>query len=210
MAKKYIILDRDGTIIYDKDYLSKPSEIELLPGAVKGLRQLQRLGYGLIMVTNQSGVARGYFDEEAVKAVNKELLRQLREESIVFDAVYYCPHAPEDKCSCRKPEIGLVKEAAKVFNFKLDKCVVIGDKASDIEMGQKMNALTVLVRTGKGIDEEAKCSPDMVADNLTAAARMLGLAGLLDEMSALEEKLFQQDDLKFMREATTNDLLRCF
>ncbi|MGD9637670.1 MAG: D-glycero-alpha-D-manno-heptose-1,7-bisphosphate 7-phosphatase [Alphaproteobacteria bacterium] len=210
MAKKYIILDRDGTIIHDKDYLSRPSEVELLPNAVKGLRQFQRLGYGLIMITNQSGVARGYFTEETVKAVNDELLKQLKAEGVTFDGVYYCPHGPDDNCSCRKPNIGLAKEAAKVFNFKMDKCIVIGDKASDVEMGKNMKALTILVRTGKGIEEEAKCQPDMVADNLTAAARMIGLASLLDEMSALEEKLLQQDHLNFMKEATTNDLLRCF
>ena len=103
MAKRYVLLDRDGTIIVDKHYLADPAEVELLPGAAKGLRQIQRLGYGLILITNQSGVGRGKFTTETVDAVHEELVRQLKCEGINLDGIYYCPHVPEDDCNCRKP-----------------------------------------------------------------------------------------------------------
>lgn len=207
MAKKYIILERDDTIIHEPEYSLKPS-IKLLDGAIRGLRQFQRLGYGLIIITNQPESAQKTVSEAMVKAVHNELVKQLRQEGIVFDAVYYCPHTSEEQS--RSPKLELIKEASKVFNFKPENAIIISHKAEDIMLGQAIKTLTVLVRTSKGFEEETKCSPDMVADNLMAAARMIGLAGLLDEMNILEAKLCRPDHIQFMKEATVEELLRCF
>ncbi len=176
MAKKrYILLDRDGTIIVEKEYLSKPEQVELLPNAAAGLKKMQDMGFGLIVVTNQSGVGRDYFSEQMVREVHKRIKAEFQNQGVHFDAFLYCTHTPEDDCECRKPKTRLVDDAARIFNFKPSECIVIGDKPCDIELAENLNATSILVRTGYGreYEREGNIQPDFITDDLLGAAQII-------------------------------------
>lgn len=173
MAKRrFVLLDRDGTIIVERDHLSSPEQVELLPGAAEGLRLLRQLGFGLIVVSNQSAIGRGLLDEARLDAIHRRLRELLKAEDVVLDAIYVCPHRPDAGCSCRKPETGLVQRAAREYDFDPTESFVIGDKQCDIELGRRVGAATILVRTGHGATEELlrEVKPDYVEDDLRAAA----------------------------------------
>lgn len=172
---KYILLDRDGTIIVDKHYLSDPDEVELFPNSAKGLKVMQDAGYGLIVTTNQSGIGRGYYSEKDMKAVNGRMAELLAERGIEIKAVYFCPHAPDQKCDCRKPAPGMFDQAIAQFGMNPEECFVIGDKLCDVELGMARKAGAILVRTGKGLKEETKCvgKADYIADDLLDAANFI-------------------------------------
>ena len=129
-------LDRDGTIIADKDYLGDPAGVVLLPGAAEGLRLLQSSGYKLLVVTNQSGVARGYYSLDDMNACNERMSALLEAEDVRLDGVYACPHGPEAGCACRKPQPGLPLQAAAEHGVSLPHSVTIGDKPRDVQAGQ--------------------------------------------------------------------------
>jgi len=133
MTKKAVFLDRDGTLIVDHGYICKPSQVELLPGVIQALKSIQKADYLLIIVSNQSGVGRGYFTKEDVDQVNDHLNNILTAHGIKISEMYYCPHSPIDGCRCRKPEPGLVFQA--INDFQIDRCqsYLIGDKWSDVE-----------------------------------------------------------------------------
>lgn len=173
--RRWVVLDRDGTIIEEKHYLSDPCQVELIPGAANGLRQLQTAGLGLVVITNQSGIGRGYFDSARLGLIHQRLRRLLEAERVYLDGVYFCPHTPEDGCPCRKPKTGLLESAAKDLNLDPKACFVIGDKASDIEMGQRAGAATLLVRTGYGSEVETvgASTPDHVVSGLLEAAGVI-------------------------------------
>jgi D-glycero-D-manno-heptose 1,7-bisphosphate phosphatase len=168
-------LDRDGTIVVERHYLADPDGVELLPGAVEGLSRMRDLGLGLAVVTNQSGVGRGYFDIKHVELVNSRLCDLLAQHDIYLDGIYFCPHAPRDSCQCRKPRAGLVYRAAEELHFDPQAAFVIGDKPCDIEMGRRLSATTILVRTGYGAEAEmcGTTGPDVIADDLNQAARQI-------------------------------------
>lgn len=174
--RRFVLLDRDGTVIEDKHYLCDPEGVELLPGAVEGLRRMQDMGFGLALLTNQSGVGRGYFTEDDVHAVNNRLLSLLREQNVRIDAVYHCPHAPEENCRCRKPEPGMMLQAAGELGFDPFESFMIGDKLADMQLGRNAGAVSILVRTGKGAQEEDACRgiADHVVDDLAQAADIIG------------------------------------
>jgi histidinol-phosphate phosphatase family protein len=140
-----IFLDRDGTLIEDRHYLSDPSQVELLDGCIEGLQQLSSKGYLLVMVTNQSAIARGLATREQVDAVNEELVRQLALFDVLLDGIYLCPHHPDDQCECRKPNAGMIEQATQKLPIDNSKSWVIGDKCSDVLLGQNIGALTVLI-----------------------------------------------------------------
>jgi len=177
MNKRFVLLDRDGTIIVDKHYLHDPEGVELLPRAVTGLKRMQELGFGLAVLTNQSGVERGYYTDSDVHACNRRLLGMLSKEGIEVAAVYYCPHAPEAECHCRKPATGLMDQAAEHLGFDPAEAYMIGDKKVDMGVGRASGAITILVRTGKGAAEEEKCVglADHVVDDLDEAAEVIAL-----------------------------------
>lgn len=168
-------VDRDGTLIVEKNYLADPAGVELLPGAAEALAALKRAGYVLVMVTNQSGVARGYFDMEAVVRVHARLDALLAAEGVALDATYTCPHGPDDACDCRKPLPGMALAAARDHGLDLGRSLVFGDKAADLGLARAVGATAVLVRTGHGAREEPTAAPlaDLVADDLAAAVRTL-------------------------------------
>lgn len=175
MSKRYVLLDRDGTIIFDKHYLSDPDGVELLPGAAEGLKRMQDMGFGLAVLSNQSGVGRGYFDEASVKACNRRLAELLTVYGVTIDGAYYCPHAPEEECDCRKPAPGLMEQAAQTLGFDPRESYMIGDKAADMGVGKATGATTILVLTGKGEKHRPKCADetDHVADDLVHAASII-------------------------------------
>ncbi len=138
MKNKAVFLDRDGTINTEKDYLYLKEDFEFLPGAIEGLNILQAAGYLLIVITNQSGIARGYYTEKDFQKLNKWMLEKLHKEGIMISKVYYCPHLPSAKigryrciCNCRKPKLGMYEKAVRDFNLDVNKCITIGDKIRD-------------------------------------------------------------------------------
>ena len=170
--RKLIALDRDGTIIVEREYLSSPDQVELLPGAAAGMRAMLDAGFSLVIVTNQSAVGRGYIDTIRLDEIHQRLRALLAAERVTLDGIYVCPHTPDDGCSCRKPQPALLMQAAKELGCNLGNCFVIGDKPCDIELGQAVGATTFLVRTGYGAKHEAdgRVKADHVVDDLTAAA----------------------------------------
>ena len=171
----FVALDRDGTIIVERQYLSSPDQVELLPGTGAGLRAMRELGLGLVLVTNQSAVGRGYFDMARLEEVHGRLRELLLAEGVELDGIYVCPHTPEDGCDCRKPLPGLLLRASQELGFDPARAFVIGDKPCDIELGRGLGATTILVRTGYGAEHEAARAvmPHYVADDLLQAAGFL-------------------------------------
>lgn len=167
-----VFLDRDGTLIVERNYLCDPAGVELLPGAVEGLAKLKDHGFLLVVLTNQAGVGRGFFSEEDVGAVHARLRELLAREGISLDGIYYCPHHPAVRCACRKPEPGMYERAVRELGIDPGQSVIIGDKPSDIDLGHTCGLLSVLVRTGYGAGHEkaGDCSPSHVADDLRDAA----------------------------------------
>ncbi|MCU0541877.1 MAG: HAD family hydrolase [Oscillatoriaceae cyanobacterium Prado104] len=170
--KRFVLLDRDGTIIKECHYLCDPELVELLPGAAEGLRLMAEMGLGLVAITNQSGIGRGFFDETRLFQIHQRLRELLKLEGVHLENIYFCPHTPADNCQCRKPRTGLIESAAKKLGFKPEHSFVIGDKPCDIELGQRVGASTVLVRTGYGAEVAAQktVNPDFVVENLWEAA----------------------------------------
>jgi len=168
---KSIFLDRDGTINEEITYLHEPEKLKLLPNVIKGLKLMQKLGYKLIIVTNQPGIGLGYFTKEDFFKVNLKMLKLFSKNKIYIDKIYYCPHSLSENCSCRKPKIGLIKRAKEELNLDLKKSYCIGDKTSDILAGKKSGCKTILVKTGqKGLDKGYKVKADFIAKDLLGAA----------------------------------------
>jgi D-glycero-D-manno-heptose 1,7-bisphosphate phosphatase len=149
-TQRFVFLDRDGTLNVERHYLSDPDQLELLPNVAAGLWKLREAGFGLVVVTNQSGIARGYFDESRLAAIHHRLREMLAAEGVALDAIYHCPHGPADACRCRKPAPGMIEQAARDLKFDPAACVMIGDKACDVDLGHAVGAASILVRTGYG------------------------------------------------------------
>ncbi|HET6883736.1 MAG TPA: HAD family hydrolase [Pirellulales bacterium] len=173
--KRFALLDRDGTINVERHYLSDPDQIELTPNAAEGLAELRRMGLGLVVLTNQSGVARGMFDEARLEQIHERLRELLRQCDVELDAIVSCTHHPDEGCACRKPLPGLVEAAAREHGFEPAASFVIGDKPCDIDLGAAVGATTLLVRTGYGARHatNAAVQPNYVVDDLLHAARVI-------------------------------------
>jgi D-glycero-D-manno-heptose 1,7-bisphosphate phosphatase len=140
-----VILDRDGTIVIDRGYLADPDGLEFLPTVPEALRWLYAHGYQLVVATNQSGVGRGLFSIDKVEAMNARLHQMVEGIGARLSRIYFCPHGPESNCDCRKPNIGMMEQAAAELHFNPRKSVVVGDKESDIEFGSRAGAKTILL-----------------------------------------------------------------
>ncbi len=179
MKRPVVFLDRDGTVNEEVGYLNHLSRLRLIPGAAEGIRRLKEAGLAVVIVTNQSGPARGYFPESLVHEVNRELLRRLSAEGAEVDGVYVCLHAPEAGCRCRKPEPGLVLKAAEELSLDLSRAYVVGDRWVDLELARRVGARGVLVLTGYGRGEleyvlpDRGLVPDLVAEDLREAADLI-------------------------------------
>lgn len=173
MSSRFVLLDRDGTLIVRRPYLCDPHAVELLPRTVEGLHSLRRLGLGLILITNQSGIGRGYFTLEQVVAVHDHLRHLLGAAGVVLDDIFLCPHAPEDGCRCRKPSPGMVHDAAAVWGFDPRESFVIGDAACDMELGKVVGATTIRTVQDHNVlplDPELISPDETVRDLVEAAA----------------------------------------
>jgi D-glycero-D-manno-heptose 1,7-bisphosphate phosphatase len=156
-----ILLDRDGTLIEERHYLSDPALVALIPGVAAPMRRLAGLGCRFYLASNQSGIGRGLFSEDDYRRVHARLAQLLLAEGIVLGGAAHCPHSPEDECECRKPRTGLWRELAANFGLSPEKTVMIGDKVADIRFGQAIGcAETVLVLTGHGLDAARKLGLD--------------------------------------------------
>jgi D,D-heptose 1,7-bisphosphate phosphatase len=142
---KAIFLDRDGTLVKDVHYCSRPEDLEFLPTVIDGLKLLNDIDFKVIVITNQSGIARGYFTECTLNNIHEKMKADLLEQNIKIDAIYYCPHHPNDKCQCRKPNIGLFAKAASEWNLELSQSYFIGDKYLDAEAANKAGCKVILV-----------------------------------------------------------------
>jgi D-glycero-D-manno-heptose 1,7-bisphosphate phosphatase len=140
-----VFLDRDGTLIEDRHYLGDPDGVELLPNAVEGLRLMRQVGAALVVVTNQSGVARGYFDQSAVHAVNARVTELLAADGVELAGIYVCPHGPTDGCDCRKPAPGLLLRAADELGLELASSYLVGDSERDVEAAKRAGATPLLL-----------------------------------------------------------------
>lgn len=164
--KKAIFLDRDGTINVEKNYLYQIEEFEFLPGAIKGLKLLQNSGFVLIIVTNQSGIGRGYYTEEDFHKLNNWMLNELKDRGVDISKVYYCPHLPDAsnvkyriECDCRKPKLGMYEQAIREFDIDINKSWAIGDKIRDCAICEKTKCRGILVANNekKEIIDSVKC-----------------------------------------------------
>jgi len=173
--RRFVVLDRDGTLIVERHYLSDPGQVVLVPGAAAALRDLAAMGLGRIVVTNQSAVGRGFVDLGRLAEIHRRVEDLLRDEGASLDGVYFCPHLPEDDCLCRKPRPGLLERAARDLGFLPAESFVIGDKACDVGLGRAVGARTFLVKTGYGarLVAEEKIEVDHIVDDLPAAARVI-------------------------------------
>jgi len=183
-VKPAVFLDRDGTLIEERGYLDRLDLIQPFPWASAALRRLREAGYALVLVTNQAGVARGYFDEAFVQEAHRHLAALLEADGVVLDGYYYCPHHPEGVveayrrlCRCRKPAPGMVEEAARDLDLDVARSFVIGDKWLDVELAKNAGARGILVRTGYGADIEAEpphgLQPFAIVDTLAEAAEVI-------------------------------------
>lgn len=174
---KLIILDRDGVINYDSDqFIKSPQEWRPIEGSMEAIALLNQWGWRVVVATNQSGVGRGLFDMDTLAAIHDKMHRTVAQAGGRIDAIFFCPHAADSKCACRKPKPGMLLEIAERFNVDLNDVPVVGDSLRDLQSAVAAGAQPVLVRTGKGGKTEAdpELPPDTpVHDNLAAYVRAL-------------------------------------
>ncbi len=170
-----LFLDRDGTINTEVDFLTRPDDLQLIPNAAKAIREANRLGISVIVITNQSGVARGLMTENDVQAVHRKLEELLAQHGARVDAIYYCPHHPDYgtpqyriACTCRKPKTGMLERAAREFGLDLRSSFVVGDRWVDMKAGELAGCGTILVLTGYGTAEREECEKTARVDHVAA------------------------------------------
>jgi D-glycero-D-manno-heptose 1,7-bisphosphate phosphatase len=172
-ARNVIVLDRDGTIVIDRNYLDDPDGLAFLPGARAGLRWLYEHGYRLIVITNQSGIARGLFSTERLHEIHQRLNEMIIDAGARLEGIYFCPHGPDEGCECRKPRSALLEQAARELSFNLSAVIVVGDKPSDVELGQRVGAPGILIAGHGAAQSEDRAPHTFVARDLSDAASII-------------------------------------
>lgn len=145
MSRPAVFFDRDGTLIRDVEYASRPEQVELLPGAAAAVRTLSEIGFLVLLITNQSGIGRGFFSPDDYERVHARLVALLAEQRATLDGAYHCPHAPEEECDCRKPGIAMFERAAREHDVDLSRSWCIGDRWRDVAPAQALGATGLLV-----------------------------------------------------------------
>lgn len=173
MSRKAVFLDRDGTINEDPGYLSDPAEFRLLPTVVEGIRLLNDAAFLVVVITNQSGVSRGFLSLETLEGIHQRMKMELKLGGARIDGIYYCPHHPQDGCSCRKPGTGLLKRAIDELDIDPIQSFMVGDRWSDIEAGQRIGCRTIQVPEQPDSSEEEEGNsptlPDLKANRFLDA-----------------------------------------
>lgn len=170
-----MFLDRDGTIAEELGYLNHLDRFRMFPFAGPAIRRLNQAGLPVIVVTNQSGVARGYFPESLVQRVHERMLRELEAAGARVNGIYYCPHNSTDACACRKPKTGMIERATQEHNIDVPRSFVVGDRYGDMELAFRASCQAIFVRTGYGLGEETwhakdwPRQPDAIVDTLQRA-----------------------------------------
>jgi len=172
---KAVFIDRDGTIAKDVPYCSRPEDFELLPNVAEGIKLLNKHGFKVVVVTNQSGISRGYFTKETLAKIHDKMRRELARFGARLDAIYYCPHHPDDNCECRKPKPRMLFQAASDLNIDLGQSYVIGDNNMDIEMGRNAGCKTLIIKPSMGRSSVGKLDvlADFVVFGLYEAAQLV-------------------------------------
>jgi len=166
---KFVILDRDNTLNYDPGYLHDPGKVQLKEYVVEGLKLLKDQGFKFLVISNQSGINRGYFKKEDAVRVNRKINRLLNEHKLHIEKFYFCPHRPDENCNCRKPNTGLFDEAVSEHDIDIKNSYMIGDKKSDILFGKRAGLKTIYLDGETHLD----FNPDFVAENLYIAAKWI-------------------------------------
>lgn len=175
MGNKVVFIDRDGTINIDGPYLDDPDKFEMYPGVGEGVKKLKDDGFKIIVMTNQSGIARGYFTEEVLSKIHERMEIEFDSFGVKLDGIYCCPHHPDDDCNCRKPKTGLFEKAIEEHDIDVNRSYMIGDKILDVEAGQKIGVKTALVPEAHvrddflSVKDEWGCYPDYVGDDFMDA-----------------------------------------
>ncbi|HAW49432.1 TPA: D-glycero-beta-D-manno-heptose-1,7-bisphosphate 7-phosphatase [bacterium] len=179
MKPSCVFIDRDGVINEELyDYVKKKEDFRLLPNVGKAIRLLNENNVLAIMISNQAGIGKGLYSEDTMEEINSLMKEKLANEGAYLDAIYYCPHHPDNGCFCRKPEPGMLEKAAHNFNLDLKNCIMIGDRIQDIEAGKRIGCKTILVLTGYGKKmlenkENWQYEPDFITDNLYEAVNLI-------------------------------------
>jgi D-glycero-D-manno-heptose 1,7-bisphosphate phosphatase len=191
MKNRAVFLDRDGTVNEEVGYLSDLKQLRLIPGADSAIKRLNEAGFKVILVTNQSGIARGYFSEAFVHETHALLEKMLLETGARLDGIYYCPHHPKAghspytiECDCRKPGTGLIDRAVRDLDIDVELSYVVGDKWSDVELGQRAHAHAILVRSGYASDDPGNVRPAHIGDPDFIANSLIDAATWIIEHSA--------------------------
>jgi len=173
-GERAIFLDRDGTIAKDVPYCRRVEDFEILPAVPQGIRLLNEQGFKVVVITNQSGISRGYFTEEMLSQIHHKMKEELAKYDAWVDAIYVCPHHPEERCECRKPKPALLLQAAKELGIALQSSYMVGDDEKDIKAGRAAGCKAVLVTTGpNGNREEKGKLADYIAGDLYEAAEWI-------------------------------------
>jgi len=173
MKNKTIFLDRDGTIARDVPYCGNPEDFECLPTVPKAIRRLNENGFMVVVITNQSGIARGYFTEGILAQIHRKMEEELAEQGAHVDGIYYCPHHPNDGCECRKPKIGLFLQAVNELHIDLSHSFMVGDMQMDIDAGKALGSKTILVTTGPKAGSDIVDPPDFTVNSLREAVQCI-------------------------------------
>ncbi|MHC4289266.1 MAG: D-glycero-alpha-D-manno-heptose-1,7-bisphosphate 7-phosphatase [Planctomycetota bacterium] len=202
MAQRAVFFDRDDTLISDSGYMQRPEQINLLPGVPEAMVQLKKMGYLLVVVTNQSGIARGLLTEEDLEQIHQELKKQLAAENAVIDALYYCPYHPEGEVenfsiesNLRKPNAGMLLQAEEDLDIDLTQSWMIGDSYRDIQAGKAAGCHTILVDVPGKIREKKKADPepDRKAVNLREAVNIIRMYEFHQKAKSAKQTSGQQD-----------------
>jgi len=181
MKNRAVFLDRDGTINAEVGYLDSFEKLVIIPAAYEAVQRINRLGFKAIVITNQSGVARGLFDEDFVRRLHRHISHLFQSRGAVIDGFYYCPHHPTEgkgpylrQCECRKPAPGLLLKAAREWNIDLGASYMVGDQAKDVELIKRVGGKGILISTGPGPEAETlACEPDFLASDILEAVKWI-------------------------------------